>query len=215
MSAWRIVAAACILAVLGGPAHGDGQVWIEPGVGFEPAKRIEIDLTADTRFDQDVSRFAAFLPEASLSYRVKKWLRVGGAYRLEYERDKNGDLVVRHRIAGLVRLRWNPRPIRVDYRLMVAEQIRPSSNDQVRTVLRNRLAVSYRAWDPWIPGAEIETFHALGDLDQFDYGRLRLTAGMTHSRGKHDVQAYFRVQLPADPQQETAYIFGLEYHYQL
>lgn len=216
MSARRALvgAAACILS-LGGPAYGDGQLWIEPGLGFEPAKRVEVDVSSEVRFDQDISRFAALLPEASVSYRIEKWLRVGGGYRFEYERDKDGVLVVRHRIAGDVRLRYEHEPIRVDYRLRLAEQIRPSSNDQLRTVLRNRVGVSYRAWKPWIPGAEVEVFHALGDLDQLDYDRFRLTVGVTHSRGAHDVQAFFRIEAHADPQEETALILGLEYHYQL
>ena len=215
MKSPRFVAALFLLGALGGRAYADRQLWLQPGLGVQPAKRIAIDFTAQTRFDQDISRVAAFLPEASVTYRVKKWLRVASGYRFEYERNNKGELVVRHRIVGDVRLRWDKKPIRVDYRLRLVEQIRPSSKDQLRTVLRNRIGMEYRASKRWIPGADVEAFHALGDLDRLEHDRLRLTAGVTHSRRDHDVLAFFRVELYTDPQQATAYIVGLAYHYQL
>lgn len=214
MSARSVVAVATCCLAGAAPAYADGQAWMETGVGLEPAKRFDVELGAQVRFDQDISRFAALLPEASVSYRVRKWLRVTSGYRFEYERDKDGALVVRHRVTGDVRLRWDERRIRIDYRLRLVEQLRPSSKDQLRTVLRNRIGVEYRASKPWIPAADIETFHALGDLDRLDHERLRLTAGVTHSRGDHDVQAFFRVDLYTDPQDATAYILGLGYHHQ-
>ena len=48
-----------------------------------------------------------------------------------------------------------------------------------------------------------------------EHDRLRLTGGLTRSRGAHDILAFFRVEVYADPQQATAYIVGLAYHYQL
>jgi len=205
------------LAVLAaaGHAYADAQLWGEAGVSTRPAKRIEVDVSPQVRFDQDMSRFSAFLPELSARYRIARWLRVGTGYRLEYERDGGGMLVLRHRVSADGRVRYELGDVRADYRLMIMEQIRPDTNDPYRAVLRNRVDVAYRAWKPWVPYVGAEHFLLLGDFDALADHKLRLTTGVVHGRGDHDVEMFVRAELHADPNDPTFYILGLGYHYEL
>jgi hypothetical protein len=194
-------------------ASADRQLWLEGGIGGRVTKQLELELTPELRFDQDVSRMDKFLADVGARYRVRRWLRFGGGYRLEYERDGMGDLVLRHRLAADVRVRYEREPLRVDVRSMVFEQIRPASGDSLRTGIRNRLVVGFRRWHPWVPEAAVEVFHALGDLDEFTYDKVRFSIGGLHDRGDHDFELLLRVELHADPAEPTYYILGLGYHY--
>jgi hypothetical protein len=203
------------ILVGGGSARADSQLWMEAGFELEPRTRFELEIAPQIRFDQDLSRFLAFVPELTLRYRATTWLRVGGGYRFEYERDNDGELVVRHRVSADARVRLDLDPLRVDHRLMLVEQYRPSSNDQYRTVLRNRTELRLRAWQRWTPSIGAELFHALGDLDMVAYDRLRLTGGLAYDRGDHELSVFFRVELHTDPADDTDYILGLGYNFEL
>ncbi|NVB84612.1 MAG: DUF2490 domain-containing protein [Kofleriaceae bacterium] len=205
-----LLALACVA-----PAYADSQLWLEPGVGVAPVRRVDVDLTGQVRFDQDVTRFSAFLPELTARYRIERWLRVGGGYRLEYERDAYGQLVIRDRLSADARIRVDSARIRVDYRLMVAEQRRPMSNNVFRTVLRNRVDVSYRRLGLWRPFGGVEVFYMLDDLDKLEYDRTRLTAGTTYKAKDFDIDMFVRAEIHADPDEPTYAILGLGYHYQL
>lgn len=200
-----------------GSARADGQLWTGATAPWEASKRVELSFSLDLRFDQDISRVGAVLPEATAHYRIKKWLRVGGGYRFEYERDTSGriqgQMVVRHRVAADVKLRGELDPVRFDYRLMLTEAIRPASNNQLKTALRNRFDVSYQAAKPWKPFAGFEVFHALGDLSKVEYSKLRVTVGTAYAMKDHEVEGYFRIEAPQDPMDPTLYIFGLGYGY--
>ncbi|MBA3503276.1 MAG: DUF2490 domain-containing protein [Myxococcota bacterium] len=208
-------ALAAVVLACASPAFADAQLWVEAGAGTNITKRVEVDLGPQVRFDQDMSRFAAFLPEVNIRYRAKRWLRVGGGYRLEYERDNNDELVVRHRVSVDVRLRTELGAARVDYRAMLMEQVRHDTGDPYRAVIRNRLDVSYRAFRPWIPYAGVESFHLLGDFDELTYHKLRLSLGVLRGGREHDLEMFLRAELHADDRDPTFYIVGLGYHYQL
>jgi len=206
---------ACALIALVVDAHADAQLWVEGGVSVKPTKRIEIDLSPQVRFDENMSRFTAFLPELSARYRIERWLRVGAGYRLEYERDNDGVLVLRHRVAGDVRIRQEIGDVRFDNRLMLMEQFRPDTSDPYRAVIRNRVDVSYRGSPSWVPFLSAEPFFLLGDFDEFRYQKLRLTMGMDHLRKDQELEVFLRAELHAAANDPTFYILGLGYHYEL
>ena len=207
---------ACVLMAMVADAHADAQLWVEGGVSVKPKKRIEIDQSPQIRFDENMSRFTAFLPELSVRYRIERWLRVGAGYRLEYERDNDGVFVIRHRVSGDVRVRTEVGDVRFDNRLMLMEQFRPDTRDPNRAIIRNRVDVSYRGSPTWIPFVSAEPFFLLGDFDEFNYQKLRLTMGMDHHHNNdQELEVFFRAELHADANDPTFYILGLGYHYEL
>jgi len=199
-----------VLATAATPAAADNQLWAKAGVSAGLTKRTDLELSYQMRFDQDISRLSSILPEVELAHRFKSWLRIGGGYRLEYERDNNGDMVVRHRLTGDVKLRKELDPVRIDYRFRFAQQIRPDANEEYRTFLRHRFDVSYRRSDPWFPFVSFELFHALDDFNKY-----RLTFGTSYEHDRHEVEAFFRLELHEEPDLETYNILGLGYTYRL
>lgn len=197
------------------PASAESQLWLESGIGASPARRVDVDATAQVRLDRDLTRFGALLPEVGARYRVERWLRVGGGGRLEYERNSAGELVLRGRASTDARVRVDVHRLRLAYRLMVVEQFRPSSGNQLRSVLRNRVDVAYRGSRALRPWGGIELFHVLDDLDRLQYDRTRITAGTAYDSDHEEVEVFVRVEVHADPAEPTYAILGLGYHYEL
>jgi hypothetical protein len=191
-------------------AAAESEVWTKGSVEHDLGKRLSLSFELHLRLDADVSRVGSLMPELGLGYRVKSWLRTGGGYRLEYERDKDGVLVARHRFFGWGRLRRDLGEVRVEYRLQLQEQIRPDANPVARHVVRNRGEVSLRALERVVPAASIETQHILGEEGNAAHlGKVRLTVGAEYERGKLGFELFYRAEVahydPADP---TVHILG-------
>jgi hypothetical protein len=208
--------AALLLAASPVRAETDLQTWLEAGVGRRLAKRVDLSFEGHLRFDQDVSRLQAVMPELGLSYRLHKALRLGLGYRFIYERDKNGVMAIRHRLQAEARPRFELGPVEVSYRLRYQGQIRDAIADGLRHTLRNRLQVALGALRPWTPAIAAETFHRLGDGEGIRLRKLRLTAGVGYQLGDHEIGLFYRVEiLQEDPRDPIPHILGLAYEYEL
>lgn len=215
MSRLRQITAAAVVAATATTAHADDvQLWVSAGATQRPAEQIELALEPQLRYGDNVSRLEMALVDAALRYRVAQWLRVGASYRPEYERNDDDDLELRHRVHAEARARAELEPVRVDYRLMLLEHIRPSASDRYQTGLRNLLEVSYRDWERWTPRLSGELFHALGD-DGAARDWLRLTIGVGNEiLTQQEIEAFYRVELPlAGNTGPTLHILGLRYYY--
>jgi hypothetical protein len=187
-------------------ARADVELWTELGARLDAGHRVQVDLDQLVRFDANLSRVAAVMPEASVSVRIARRLRAGGGYRLEYERDKAGAMVIRHRPFVSARARVDLGPLRAEPRLQLQDDIRPDKMDVHRPEVRLRLAVSYRGARPWVPQAAAETFHRTDDLR---LEKLWLTLGGART-GSREVEAFYRLELaPGEP---VVSIVGLAFH---
>jgi hypothetical protein len=208
--------AAVLVAVVGAPVHADTQLWTELGVRHNLSRRLEVTFDQHLRFDDDLSRFGAFMPEPGLTYRVAPWFRVGGGYRMEYERNGDGDMVLHHRFFTFARSRVDAGPMRIEHRLQLQETVRPGSNDQYRHTVRNRIDVGYRGIKRWTPAAQAELFHAIDRGDALHLDKVWLSLGGTYSHRQRESNVYFRVELPvADTMEPTLYILGAAFHLEL
>lgn len=213
MRARTAFVAGALLFATTGPAAADAdlQQWNELGVAYDLTRRWSASFDQHLRFDQDVSRVESVMPELGLDRRVRKWLRLGAGYRLQYTRDGDGELRVRHRVHVDARLRRDVGEVRFGYRLRYQEQLRPGANDRVRHTVRNRVEAEYRAWKPWIPSAAIEPYLAIGDGDPVQLDKLRLTVGAAHDRKKRTFGLFYRIEIPlADEMDPTLHIIGLD-----
>jgi hypothetical protein len=194
-------------------AAAETQIWTEAGVDAELGARVSVSFEQHLRFDQDLSRVAAVMPEAGIDYRPLDWLQLGAGYRLAYERRRRGDMELRHRLHLQTQVRGDAGAFRIRYRLRLQERIR---SEDLRHVVRNRLRVDYRGARPWTPLAAAELFHRLADEDPFMLRKLRLTAGLRRDLGEARVGLYYHVEIPYDePRDPFFHIFGIEVHYSL
>jgi len=192
-------------------AHADDiQQWNAIGVSYAATHEVSLAFEQEVRFDEDVSRLESVMPEASLEYRVRKWLRFGAGYRLQYSRDNDGELGIRHRFHAYGRVRRDLGDTRLEYRLQAQEQLRPGANDPRRHVVRHRVSVDYRAFKPWIPEASVEAFLAIADGDPVAFDKLWLTVGGAHVTKERAIEVFYRLEQPVnDPMDPTLHILGL------
>ena len=210
--AYVLIALAVVLEPA--PAHGDDvQLWTEAGAAWQ-RDRIVISFDQGLRFDEDISRVSAVIPELGVRYRIKKWLRAGAAYRLEYERDRMGDMVVRHRFQLDTRARVDLGDVRLGYELKLQEAYRPSSGDQLRATIRNEATVAYDRWKPWRIEAAAELHHDLDQGDAIHLDKVWLTFGGSHRGEARELAVFYRLELPQyDMTDPVAHILGAAIHY--
>ena len=208
----RVVIALLLAA---GKASADVELWTEVGVQRDVTRRIAITADQNTRFDSGGSRLSALIPEVAVRVRLQRWLRFATAYRFEYERDGDDDMVVRHRIDVGVRARAHAGPVRVSWETELQEQLRPESRDHHRHVLRDAVELAWRGGD-WVPAASLAVFHRLGDGETGTLDRVWLTARCARMLGSREAELFYRLELPrADPDDPTVHIVGLAFHSEL
>lgn len=197
-------------------ARAEVQQWTEIGVSRSLTKRWQLSFDQHLRLDQDISRVDSVMPEWGVTYRLAKWLRAEVGYRLQYTRDGDGEMVLRHRFHGGVRARHDLGDVRLQYRLQYQEQLRPGANDQLRHSIRNRAEVGYRRFKHWAPGASFELFHAIGDGDAVHLDKVRIKAGLEYGKKDWSVELYYCAEAPvADEMDPTLHVVGLGAHYEL
>ena len=196
-------------------ARADIEQWNELGVKYEVNDDVSVTFDQHIRFDEDVSRLGAFMPELGAGWRPKKWIGFAVGYRFEYERDNDGEMRTHHRFFARIRPRYEIGKLRLDYRLQLQDTLRPDDpEDRWRQTARNRLDVSYREYKPWIPSVSGELHNT---IDQgFELEKIWLTAGVTYSKKKKEVELFYRAELPqAEPMDPTVHILGAAFHHDL
>jgi hypothetical protein len=189
------------------PAHADSEaaLWLEAGVGIELHDRLELELGQHLRFDQDISRVSAVMPEAGLELEVTKYFELGTGYRYEYER-QGMDLEGGHRVhvdAGVETKLL--RPLELGYRVRLQDRVGESG--KVRW--RNRVQMELDSFKTWKPAASVELFHSIAD-GPIEYRKARYTLGVEFERWEQDVQVFYRVDASSDMDDPTMHIVGLE-----
>ncbi|MBZ0238159.1 MAG: DUF2490 domain-containing protein [Deltaproteobacteria bacterium] len=214
-----VVFSTIALAIAARPAlaTADTQLWTKLDVKHELTRRWSLTFEQHLRFDADISRVGAIMPEPSASYRVTKWLRFGAGYRYEYERNNDDELVSRHRAYVFSRLRKDLGDVRLDHRLQLQEQWRPDANPVNRHTVRNRGEVSYTALGDLTPGASVETHHILNEEgNTIHLGKVWLTAGVEWERDRFDVSAFYRlVTGQYDASEPPGHVIGVGVGYEI
>ena len=205
-----------VVALVAAEAHAEGQLWTEVGVRRDLGDRVTVTFDQHLRFDDGPSRVGSVMPELGVAVRLASFLRLAAGYRFEYERDGDGDMVVRHRVHLAARSRLDVSWLRLEHRLQLQDSIRPSSRDVHRHQMRNRGELIVRRWRPFTGAVAAELFHALDDGDAIHLDKTWLTVTAGYGRGKNDLEVFYRIELPhADPDDPTLHIVGIGYHREL
>lgn len=211
-----VAAAVAALAAGASPAQAQSelQLWLEGGLRHDLGPRTTFTFDQHLRFDRDLGRVGSVMPEPGLVTRAARWLRVGVSYRLQYERNKDDAMELRHRFHLFARARGDvAKALRLEYRLQLQEQVRPDANDLYRHTVRNRIGLVYRGLRRWEPAADIELHHAIDDGDAIHLEKLWLTFAVGRPLGAGDVEVLYRIELPRfDPAEPTLHILGLGFH---
>lgn len=207
-----LIAAALVTPLLWAPdarAQSDAQVWTGAGVSADLGKRTDIAFSAELRFDQQISRLAGILPAVSIDRELTRWFQLGAGYRFEYERNGDGEMVIRHRVVADADVDVEAGRLDLGYRLRFQEQIR--AGGELRHSVRNRLGFDVRKLKPFVPGASVEVFHELGGGDPGSLKKVRVTLGTEYDFGKQELGLFYRFEVPQDdPMDPVLHILVLE-----
>ena len=214
----RVVALALGLAVLTASgraaAEDEAQLWLGSGLSLLPAKKLELSLDPQVRFDQDISRVSSVLGDVGVLYGPWKWLRIGAGYRAEGKRENDDVFGARHRINADVEPRFSAWGFRFSYRLRLQEEWRLAKRDREVATFRNRLKIAYHGFEVWRPAVSAELFVDLGDFDRSQTEKLRLKADVTFPIGDHRLGGFYALELPLLEGGVRVHIIGLEYRYE-
>jgi hypothetical protein len=213
----RSIAILAFFAATATTAAAETQLWTEAGVKHDLSKRWTLAFDGHLRFDADVSRVGSIMPEPSVAYRVKKWFRTGAGYRYQYERDKDGIMVSRHRGYLWGKLRKDVGDVRAEYRLQLQEEYRPDANPDYRHTIRNRGDVSWQGFGDIVPGLAVEAHHILNeDGSTIHLGKVWLTGGIEYERDAVSLDLFYRAIVGQDdPTEPTGHIVGVGVHYEI
>ena len=203
-------ALALAVVLVSAPARADVQLWTEVGAERDVTPRVTLAFDQHLRFDDDVSRVSAVMPEVSAELRIVRWLRAETGYRFEYERDGDGNLVVRHRGDVAVRAVLRRGRLRGELEQRYEEELRPTSHHHVHQhVLRERAGIGWQVGH-CLPEASLTVFEVVGHDGLLD--KLWLTAGVTRRRHGRETEAFYRLAQPYDRLVPPAHIFGIAFH---
>lgn len=192
----------------------DVQAWTGAGLTLSPVRKLDLQLEPQLRFNENVSKIQSALTDTGVRYNLSKRLRLGAGYRIEYQRYGGGPLAWGHRVHFDIEPSVKvAKKIRFRYRLRLQEEFRPSSHNQERAMVRNRVKVAYQGWKRWRPTFSGELFFDLGDFDRVKYDWLRLTFGARLRLKKHNVEAFYAIELPGGTSDSRVHIIGVTYHY--
>jgi len=201
--AWIVVG----IVASAGSARADVQLWTELGARRDVGPRVTLGFDQHLRFDEGVSRVSAVMPEAGLDVRFARWLRGAAAYRFEYERDGDGELVVRHRWDAALRGVMKLGRLRGEYEQRFEEELRPSSQRKRHVhVLRERASVAWQQAH-WQPEVSVTVFQVLGRDETVD--KMWFTAGVTRRRHGRAAEVFYRLAVPYERMDRVAHIFGI------
>ncbi|MFH1830246.1 MAG: DUF2490 domain-containing protein [Pseudomonadota bacterium] len=202
-------------------AASDLRLWLEAGLRYRITKKLHLGFDQHVRFDDDVSHVEEVSPEIFVRYRVVKFFRVGGGYRLIFEPlSDNGNSYtdIWHRFFVDFLFSHTMKPVTLRYRLRFQEQFgwpqdKTPETLQVKHTVRNKLGIHFNLGKGFTPFIAGEVFGRFGDKDGFLH-KWRATSGLDYGYKSNEFTFFIGSEGLLDKSDEpTRIIFGLGYHY--
>lgn len=196
----------------------DAQVWINAGMRYKPTKKVSLNVNQHLRLDQNVSRVQGILTDLSVSWRAKKWFRLGGGYRFQMDSNKDGLLLPGHRLHIQARLKHGFGPVDLSYRLRFQETLEHDEGEiDARHTMRNRIGVDFDTNTIVTPGLSAELYTRFADKEPVLLKKLRITTGFDIKPTKsHVLTVYYRLHVPIYEKDDPKdHIVGLGYQYRI
>jgi predicted porin len=165
----------------------DFRTWWAVELEGEVIKDLEYSLTPEIRFIENSSKLSSVLAELDLSYRVVKFLDLGGKYR--YEKLQLSEQHNVNRFNVYAKLRYRQKSIRLSYRLMYQHEYVGYKTREKGSVpnkmVRHKILASYNIKD-WNlkPDLSVEYFHPLNYSLGVYKQKLRVSAGLEYRFNK-------------------------------
>ncbi|MGB1247542.1 MAG: DUF2490 domain-containing protein [Chitinophagales bacterium] len=160
--------------VLGQAQQNDFGLWTGVSLEKELYKKIDLEITEQVRFDNNIGNFDRWINEAGLTYKPFKFYRIGFSYRLVYK--EQGD--ISHRINLINQFKYKINDLSLSYRLNLQRYF--EANTPADYTWRNKIAVEYEINKHLTPFVAAELFYNFNYRFN-DFNEYRFSAGLKHN----------------------------------
>lgn len=226
-----------VLSVLFVPAVSFAQttndfgVWSSIGVNKSLSKKLSLEGELENRTTDNSSQVSRWGLQLGGSYKVMKFLSIGGAYQFQYYHDlKYSDFQPRNRFILYTqgKYKWNKFSFSLRERLQITtkdESDRIKASGKIDTyrinpssVWRNRLKVDYNIpKSRFTPFASFESFYQLNNPEGNEFEGLRYTIGTGYKINKRsflDFSGIYDKEINTD-EPTNRFVISLGYTYNL
>jgi len=200
------------------PKEKDITSRISATTDFSVTKKFDFAFSQEVRLNQNLGKVNSHLTEASVGYKVFKWLNTGLTYRFtkRFEPEANN----KHRLYGILGVEYQFEPIKTEFGARVrVEREWIHDEDGVEGDIRPRISAAYKNKNiRFEPGVSAEFFWTKKQEEtKYVYSRYRLRAGLDYKITKHhEVSGYYAYQSEEKKKSiEVIHIIGLSYTYKL
>lgn len=143
----------------------DRGLWLNPSLVYKGLKKVDLELSPELRWDQDVTRLRTRQVDLKARYDLKKGYFAGLSLRLGAIQ-RNSGWQPRQRIQLNGGKKWKPGDFRIGYTTKIqftfSGQTRTRDAD-LNSNFRNKLSLNYAGIKKFTPGISYELFHGLSD----------------------------------------------------
>lgn len=189
---------------IGLSVHAQGSdfgVWSSVGAEKTILPGLEASVEGEFRTRNDLGTVDRYAGELGLSYKVCKFLKIGGAYSyIRFNHEKRGwENGHRYNLFATGSYKWNRFTLSLRERYQHTYRKGVSSTQKranPKDVLRSRLQLAYDIRkSPLKPYASMELYHTLNDPQDNGLEKIRYTIGTDYKlTKKHVFQVYYRFQ---------------------
>lgn len=143
----------------------DFGLWLNPAIEYKGLKKVDLELSPELRWDQDISRLRSRQVDLKGKYNFKKGYFLGVSFRLGAIQ-RNSGWQSRQRIQLNGGKKWKPGDFRIGYTTKV--QFTFSGKTRTRDAdlnsnFRNKLSIGYSGIKKFTPEVSYELFHGLSN----------------------------------------------------
>ncbi len=195
--------------------------WSDFGVIFSPVRNLDLSITEEIRFVDNLSRFDRIRTIFGVNYGINKYVRVGGCYSLfeVYELNKSWSLAHRFEIdaTGIYSFSGFCFSLREKFETDLTPEMNGGSD--VSISLRSRLKIDYSIGKSGItPYVSGEIYNLLNKKAANIVSEMRYAVGCSFSFCKgHSIDPYFLIRFHnyQKNMDKIEYAIGLSYRYRI
>ncbi|MFN5355425.1 MAG: DUF2490 domain-containing protein [Bacteroidota bacterium] len=160
-----LVAALIMIEITASAQEIDRGLWLNPSVVYKGLKKVDLELSPELRWDQDLTRLRTRQVDLKARYDLKRGYFAGMSLRLGAIQ-RNSGWQPRQRIQFNGGKKWKPGDFRIGYttkiQFTLSGQTRTRDAD-LNSSFRNKLSLNYVRIKKFTPCVSYELFHGLSE----------------------------------------------------
>jgi long-subunit fatty acid transport protein len=196
----------------------DAGLWLNANAEKELSKKVNVALSGELRYNENISELGAGLFDAGLVYKFNKHLKFSANYRFALKRQLNNEYNSYHRYFFDLTYKYNLKPFSFQFRTRFQSAYSEIGNrDGIFAsdfYSRNKITVKYGLKKKIDLCGSLELFSPLWNKQNIFRDEARYTFGVEYQINKKQrLDVYYMIQREYEVKNPlTEYIIGLSYN---